>query len=146
MKDIDLSYLAGYIDADGCISLSKNNTMNNAYQLTIAITSTKPKILYWILDLLKVGYVKEIPFYKSQTSWVRGRKQKQYIWRISNRGIRKIIKLLIPFLKTKKRQAELINEYLEISNKRKGKYITEEDRIKKHLIYQEMKILNKRGV
>lgn len=121
MKNIsktDRAYIAGFLDADGSIyaKIKPNKTYKYNYQITQAMvfcqSSSCDYVLKEISNVLNVGYLR----YRNDgiTEYVIGDKK----------SIIKVIKLLLPYLKHKQRQARLMIKILKINIKSKKDLIT----------------------
>ncbi len=142
MNELEWSYLAGYIDADGCISLTKSK--DGHHNISLGVSSINKGILDWILECTGYGKITEVKF--NGNIFHKTRKKKQWLWRTHHNGMRYVLPKILPHLKNKKRQAELTMEFLEICNKTSGRWTSEIDKKRKQEIEREMKILNHRGV
>ncbi len=100
----DAAYIAGILDGEGCISLSKHHcydkNRNTTYHLRVRITNTFPGIMDWIA--LKVGYgnihkKKKYPE-ANRESWE---------WSLSGRRAIAFLNQLYPYLKIKRLQAKV---------------------------------------
>lgn len=121
IKDaVFLSYLAGVIDSDGAIGISRRNNVNNSkgytYREIVQITWKKSEDTLAFVELLKNiygGYVGEHKGgFNKQTTTVR------YSADGKRAGI--IVKDILPYLILKKRQAELVLEMRCIKGVRYG--------------------------
>ena len=139
------AYLAGYIDADGCISLTKDSCKANSVSCSLSISSINRLVLIWIYGLTGHGKVTEVKYYDAQKDWNRRHHRQQWQWRTSNNGMRYVLPHVFPYLKVKKRQARLVMEYLDMARRRRGYKITDDDRKRKKEIIAEMKVINHRG-
>ena len=100
MNKLNLDYIAGFFDGEGCISLSLHG-------LRVILTNTDKKIL------------KEIQAYfnsKGQiTSKIRNSKDKatKPCWQLIywNRQAEKVVVILMPYLRQKRKQAKLALEF-----------------------------------
>jgi hypothetical protein len=116
MKKTDISYIAGFIDADGSITIVKENPnsynrrTNPSYTPSMAAYSTKEEVIIFIQNILGGTY-----------AFRKGRKNKQdgYEWRIGGQQIKENIMMLYPYLKVKKRQAEIILKLISWKEKNK---------------------------
>jgi len=105
MNKTDISYIAGFIDADGSITIVKENPssynrrVNPSYTPCLGAYSTKEEVMIFIQKIFGGKYALR-----------KGRKNKQdgYEWRTGGQQIKKIIIALYPYLKVKKIQAEII--------------------------------------
>jgi hypothetical protein len=116
MKKTDISYIAGFIDADGSITIVKENPSsynrraNPSYTPSMAAYSTKEEVVIFIQNILGGAY-----------SFRKGRKNRQdgYEWRVGGQQIKKNITTLYPYLKVKKKQAEIILELINWKERNK---------------------------
>lgn len=132
LSDIDKAYLAGFIDGEGCICFLKRVWENGErYTPTITIVNTNKEIMDWLSN--------KIPYFNL---YVRaGSKNHKDMYTVETRkqmAIKYILQTILPHLKVKKKQAELMLEY--INNRLGGVY---DSRNRK--IYQQLKELNMRG-
>lgn len=100
MNDINLSYLAGFFDGEGCISIlkySKNSKWNASYFLQAQIGQKYGSTLDWV----KENYGGNVYKKRDQT------------WIVTNFKAYEFIKLLMPYLRYKKPQAELAIKFYE---------------------------------
>ena len=91
---IDLAYVAGYMDGEGCFRANKGN-------LAISITNTYPHILNDIQQL----FGGRVHMKKRQ-----GNGRTTFSFDIYGESAREMARLLLPHLKEKKAQAELVLE------------------------------------
>jgi len=104
IKLTDKAYIAGLVDGEGCITIAKRKNGNKRgkpwyYQPTIAIGNTDRRLL----DFL-------IPLYGG---WITKPKSKEnnkqaYVWFISGKDRKIFLKDIIPYLKAKREQAEIL--------------------------------------
>jgi len=140
LSDIQKGYLSGLIDGEGWVGMTRSiskKSGNYNYVPSIVIGNTHKSIL----DTKEEIGVGNICFRKS-----KNKKHKNvFIWTLSSNPIRAILPQIIPHLKIKKKQAELICQYLELVCKAnireyRSQYFQEVDEI-----YSKIKELNKRG-
>ena len=113
MEDVDLSYIAGQFDADGAIGLYKPNGLYSI-RVSIVLTTQDIETLYWVQSLLGGA------IYKAATSWK---------WNPASRDRERVLRLLLPFLKTKKALAELCIEYFEeLARRGQARGFTQEEK------------------
>ena len=99
---IDLAYIAGFLDGDGSLMLQikkrKDGKSKRRFMCTICFyqDSRHEKPLYWIRKVLGIGYLSRRNDGMSELR-INGFKQ-----------VRDIIKDLLPFIRFKKEQAELL--------------------------------------
>lgn len=111
----DAAYLAGLIDGEGTITLSRRHA-NERRQLVVSISSTEPALVQWALDVSGVGKVTG----KKTTS---PKHAPGLTYSVSNRQALDLLRQLSPYLRSYKRQrAKLaIVHYLALTP-RNGKY------------------------
>lgn len=138
--NLDLNYMAGFCDADGCITMSKiirgGKYKSPEYKTKVIIANTKIKVL----ELFKKEFGGKIQKLKNEKSHHKDR----FLLHITNQQAYKFCKLLKEKLFLKKRQAEIIIKFYEKRIDNKSPLSKEELNRRKKLL-QEMKKLNKRG-
>lgn len=106
----EICYLAGVLDSDGCISISKmkpgkQRTVNPRYVLTMNVVNTSLNLMHWLVE--KFG-----GHFKPRS--VRGPNHRTvYDWWFNNGKCIWILKLVEPFLIVKKQQALLGIDFIE---------------------------------
>lgn len=101
ISKVDLSYLAGIVDGEGCIWVNRTNgegilktcKRGYSYRSGLAIAMTSLELLTWVCSIVELGQIRK---YKK----IKGCKQ---AW---SRQASIFLKVLLPFLKLKKPQAE----------------------------------------
>ncbi len=75
MKDIDLAYIAGLVDGEGCIMITKENRLyteaKHGYRfwLQVKITNTNKAVLEWVKDLFGGSVSQTIGDYSLMVAW-----------------------------------------------------------------------------
>ena len=114
-KRIDLAYIAGFLDGDGSLMLQikKRNDIKNKkrFMLTICFYQDRrnDKVLVWIRKKLGIGYIS---------------RRNDGITELRINGyetVGKLLKTLMPYLKVKKRQAEILIKSSRMLRKSKNK-------------------------
>lgn len=144
LNNEEFAYIAGIIDGDGCIHINKkkgNKERSLNFSLEVTIINTSEKLMNWLFD--KIGG--SLYFEKKRLSpkWKR-----VYRLRISRRQAGFLLEKISPYLVRKKRQAEiglLLRSYTRKKEKGNTRRLTEGEINERHLLYQEMKKLNRRG-
>lgn len=138
--------VAVLIAAEGSLSLIKNNsgTSHPGYQARISVYNTDRALLEWVQDKTRMG---NIPSPQDKKRWLPNAKP-AYIWRVTDlRGVKQICEEILPYLPIKIKQCELILEFIELRQSKFKHWYTHDisygEREKE--IYEEMKILNKKG-
>lgn len=117
-KDLTMSYLAGYIDADGCISFERVNNNRRTKQTAhlrpyVSITTT---CTLNYENLLKIYDEYHIPVHIAiKNNGDLTRRKPVYVFRtIGMQRCKKIIPLIEPYLIGKKQEANLMLEFIDI--------------------------------
>jgi len=133
------AYLAGFIDGEGCITIHKQPP---TYPIYISVTNTKTKIL----ELLATNYGGKITTYAQKLP----NRKPIHRWCVANIQAVKLIKDILPYLRLKKKVAELclllhqtITDYRRRYPACRGTEPSELSR--RFSIYSQVKELNKRG-
>lgn len=95
MTKIEIAYLAGIIDGEGCIRLAKCYSKNaGRLHIRITVANRSLKLVKWL---------------KKKTGWKYNihANSGAFYWRVTSEGARKILKLILPYLVIKKAQAKL---------------------------------------
>lgn len=104
VNDTDLAYIAGYFDGEGCVSVWKRRPaytcISPRHILNIQISSTDKSGLDWINSRFKgkMLYAHNRTKSNSADSWK---------WLVSAKRAADILRLILPYLKLKRREAEL---------------------------------------
>jgi hypothetical protein len=107
------SYFAGAIDADGFISIQKTVRKNKSltprvyYNAKIGLTSSNNRA---VLELLKENFGGSIYSYTPSNPNARP----WSVWQTSDKHARDILVTLLPYFMAKKRQAEIIVDFVNI--------------------------------
>lgn len=102
MTNEEKSYIAGFLDGDGCVmtQLVKHKDYLLGFQIRVSIVfyqkSNHDEILSWLKSMLKFGYLRKRNDGMSEYTIVGPAKVKE------------ILKLLLPFLRLKKKLAEQV--------------------------------------
>lgn len=140
-KDLAIAWLAGMVDADGCISFHRNyqnrRTIRTSHRIPYTqVTTTCTKTAAHLKELYKEL---EIPYHMSIRS--NGGGNRKPVYNINVQGLQrslKIIPLILPYLVTKKREAELVLEFIAI---RQALYNTKKHDPREEAISEEMRQL-----
>lgn len=138
----DEGYLAGLIDGEGCIDLHRRRASKRTeqfefyYVLRIRISNTAKGLIDWLT--IRFGGHSSEQKAKSK-KWKKG-----YIWSIYGAKAKEILLKALPYLKVKKKQAELALVFQSTITygplALKGEIVE----LRKTL-YEEMKKLNRKG-
>jgi hypothetical protein len=144
VKEIDIAYCAGLFDGEGSVSLSihnnnktrKDGLPRNSPMLLLQLSSCDRSVLDWFFDIWQVGHV--IISYRPK----RPEHNVNYSWRVQGQKALLVLKTMLPFLKIKKKQAELAIEYMT-KDRLHGKKIGVEEMMARIDFRNQMIALNK---
>lgn len=140
MDELTKAYIAGFVDGEGCISF---RTRKKYLTPSIEVTNCNPEVLRWLCSLFGGGV------YLCKD--MRPTRKLSYHWTTAGVKALNCIKIIYPYLKIKKPQAELVLSLRRYSNKERDKLgrikgsMTEEDFIQNQQLLTKIHILNKRG-
>lgn len=128
------AYLAGIIDGEGCLRIGHSRTENKFYaRICVGMVEKE------VTDLLKDtfgGYVVEEKLKTGRTI---------YRWNLCNAdGIETALNEISPFLIVKRKQADLLLDYVSVRNTKLNK-ISDEETNRRKEIYLKCQQLNKVG-
>ena len=119
LSDSEAAYIAGFLDADGCITLQvkqrnvKDSRRPVHFHPIVSFANNRIKVLYWIQ--------RKLGGYGILTEKGKSKKQdRSYNLYFSSSVIRWLLPQIAPFLILKRSQAELIINYCSITNNVRG--------------------------
>jgi hypothetical protein len=144
MKDTDLAYIAGLVDGEGYIGFLKKKVQgwNPNHRIRVVITNTDVGIVRWLFDSIPGSTV----FFQDHC-----RKKRIYRWNIQGTKAYEFLRVILPYLRIKKAQAELAIRFIETrtlyvfdktGRKWGEKRIPETEIAMRENLYLEMKKLN----
>lgn len=101
MKKADLAYIAGFIDGEGCISIERNRYAEGKYKKIVSLTVTNTE--EWICQWLKLCWGGRVTLRKME----KVNYLPQWNWVVRRAQAVEVLKAILPYLKIKKRQAEV---------------------------------------
>lgn len=115
LSPTDAAYIAGIIDGEGSISLTRRHKNDNR-QLVISIANTESALLEFIRDAVAAGRI-------TKKRVVSDNHTPSLVYQIENRQAFDLLIQIAPFLKTyKAKRAKLVlDNYIELTP-RNGKY------------------------
>ena len=128
LSELDRAYLAGVIDADGCIGIYRNGT---GTKLILQISSSSTKLMNWLVARLG----KNIITYQPQNP----KRQLVRNWIIRGSEAKAVLAQVSPYLIIKRKQAKLAIEYPIYG---KGQRSNPTMTVIRDSIIDEMKVLN----
>lgn len=139
LTERQIGYHAAAIDSEGTISIGRQNKNKNIYILKICIYNTNMPFLKYLRFTSGLGSIYSRPR--------EGNRKPIWSWQISKYEIKDYLEAIIDSLIIKKQQAKLMLEFLPLVKDFHSQWnpIPLENIIHRELIWEEMKILNKRG-
>jgi hypothetical protein len=115
LTEAQAAYLAGIVDGEGTITLTRRNTYRQRY-LTLTISNCEVRLLEYVLKLIGVGRITTKRTYNDNHSTA-------YTYQISSKQALDVIGAITPFLKTYKRKRAVLalSCYTKLTP-RNGKY------------------------
>ncbi len=109
MSLTDAAYIAGLIDGEGTVTLSRR-LQNENRQLVVSISNTERPLLEYALNTIGAGKITGKRIYQAHHT-------PNYTYTISNRQALALLEQILPFLKTYKvKRAEIIfNDYIRLT-------------------------------
>jgi len=106
MKQTDIAYIAGLMDGEGCIRIKKEKAYacqdrkTPGYHASVQIKMVEEGAIRFVRDMLGGWY------YRQKSSVKNGRPL--YCWQSSDRQAETILKTILPYLRVKHDQADLV--------------------------------------
>lgn len=153
MKREDVLYLAGFVDGEATIGITKARKKFPYkeggffdYRPHIGISNTNEAIIRWVKDTTGVGYIFSRPPFPPRKG--------QWIWQATGRQAALLITELCPFLRVKKEIALLVTLFYSILDAQhrermkggQGTPVKKEHWEIREAFYLDAKKLNKKGV
>jgi hypothetical protein len=139
------AWVAGVVDADGYVRFTKSTNKSvpsRGFRWLVAmqVSSVYREFLNLFKEIVGYGSVS-----KSWINQKRGKEQPYCKFSMSSDGLRKVLPRIIPYLTIKKKRAELVLEALSMLKRgRQPNHKETDEKLEK--IYQQVKVLNRRGL
>lgn len=112
LTETELAYIAGIIDGEGTISLSRNKALHSLtgyrFQPRLTIANSNLELIHWLRERLSLGK----PCVITSHSW-RANKP-VYVCSMMSFRVIGLLKQILPYLIVKKEQAKLVMKYGEL--------------------------------
>jgi len=136
LKDTDAAYLAGILDSDGHIGLIRRaRTWKKCPERTHYL---RPIVQIGQAKMIMLDHIKEVT---GEGSLSINKQKHFYNLRFYTTSLKWILPQLLPYLVVKKRQAEIVVEFIERC-KYQGKELTDEEMAKREALAAEIRYLN----
>lgn len=121
----DFAYLAGFIDAECCLSISKHKPKdrpNNVYKIYLKCNNTKFPVFKWLSDRFggQFTFINRLNTQKSRKN--------QIMWTLSGKALSKLLPRIYPYLRYKKPVCEQLIKFYDTTLTNGGARHTEEFR------------------
>ncbi len=135
----EIWYTAAVLDCEGFVGI-RRDTLHNSYRALINVTQ---KDYEWLQKLQKMwhGHINEEPRARAEHARV-------WVWATYGEDLMHLLNTTKPYLKLKQAQAELCLRLQYRIDNRIGMpngSMTKEERETRHLLYQQCKLLNRKG-
>lgn len=143
LKDTDAAYIAGILDGEGCISITfrepreVSREKNSQVMIQVRVAMTDYETIKWLAEV--TGSADKVFYYASKVTHHKDR----WTWAPTLAQAYEIISQCLPYMKTKKRQAEI---FLELVDIRRASTRSYRDWDSQFALVSENMALNKRGV
>lgn len=142
MSERDLSYIAGIIDGEGCISICSTNpskeTQTPSHWCLINVTNTDYRLISYLQSYFKAGSI--------STRKSKGNRKEAYSWVVNGSNAMRVAEELLPYLLLKKEQAELLIELQKHKNLKKYRKTPADVLNYRRDLESRIRLLNYRGV
>jgi len=101
MKKVDLAYIAGIIDGEGCVAIERAKYAEGKYKriVSLSVTNTEEWICQWLKFCWGGRVTPQQPRKKNYLP--------QWNWVIRRAKATEVLEAILPYLKLKKQQAEV---------------------------------------
>ena len=145
LTNFQVAYLAGFVDADGCISITKRTDKEykrgHSFYCNVRIVNTNKEMIEWVKERTELGSIQ-------QRTDPNPRHKVRYEWKISGQNAFNLCVMLQPFLRVKAEQAKILIEFhrLKKDNHKTGRNgVPKEKWDKMEALRDRISRLNKRG-
>lgn len=154
--EVDKAYIAGIFDGEGTIGIYKHKSKDSAkrrgyvYETTLYVVNTDKQLI----ELMYSYFGGNMRTRKKQ----KENHKTSYAWNISGSKVINVLEIILPYLRLKKRQGELLIEFQKIKDSLKMFFIKNPNNYNRpcaygkiytprmHKIYKEIRKMNKRGI
>lgn len=147
MKPTDTAYIAGIVDGEGSIAVSRTTTNKSAkgcrrgfaYRANLSVAMTDRDLLEWMRGITGVGQIctKKVDPSRHKPAWT---------WSVWSVEASVLLAEILPYLRTKKRQAENLIAFQKEMRYPGSKGLSDAEWDFRELRYLDSKTLNKRGI
>jgi hypothetical protein len=139
MQDTDLAWMAGIIDGEGCITITRRSGPRHVNSLYLRIANTNETMILRITELFRGAKV----YYSVDK---RPQNKPVYIWQKSGKPAAEILKQVFPYLVAKRAQAEIAIAFTALPRVKYPKGGTPADLVgQRKVLYDKIRVLNQVG-
>lgn len=143
--ELELAWIAGIIDGEGCIDLRKTEypSGNNSYQPIISVEMTHKETIYRLQELFNLGSI----YYRSR----KANHKNAYNWTVCSDNAFYVAKLIKDYVFTKLEQINLLLEFEEKCVCKSGRWNRRDNHLPAEIldlmqmIYLDIRKLNLKG-
>lgn len=157
MSKLTAAYIAGFVDGEGYIGITKDNSRRNYrrtdfYKAVVKVANTNKEIIQWLKDSFggTLYYRK-----RDNDNW-----KNALCWTLEGKNLIPFIDKIYPYLRVKKKQAEIVKKFRKTFKKGSYSYIKRDARnggtfvsttlnkdVVQHreALYKQIRELNKKG-
>lgn len=146
-REGDLGYLAGLIDGEGCIAVTRTaperipGAVSVSHSIKVIITNTNRDLIDWLCGMSDTAMAK-IRDPNFRPGW-----KACWNWQISGPNAETFLRTIHPFLRIKRPQADLCLELRDLGrHKWQGRRLDPAVVARREEIFLQVKALNKRGL
>lgn len=142
LTETEKAYIAGFLDADGCVGISRNKSRSKAYEwdyaLRVMIINSDFEFIKWLKEKTGIGTA-----YESKKAF-KPNWSPVHRWQATADKGRQILEQLLPYLIVKKYRSEMCLKLPKTKNCKCGR--TLEQYQEQETLFYQLKKLNKRGL
>lgn len=144
MSKLQAAYLAGIIDGEGYVGIMKMRKGNKSKWCYKNDYAYVPVIKIAMIDKELITWLKESYGGNFETRKARPNARESYCWTARKSKVNDILQKVYPYLRVKKKHAEIIFKY-QNTNNGAGHPISEENWAKRDKLFKELRQLTKKG-
>ena len=143
LTDIEAAYIAGLIDGEGCLAIIRQKNSNcrggYAYRCGLRFANSNQAIVEWLAEKVGTGCV------KAHQPKMRNSKC-QRCWDIWGDDAAALTQRLLPYLRIRRPQADLLLSFQAALKRREGPTLTDQELAFREACYHQSRSLNQRGL
>jgi hypothetical protein len=136
--EVQLAYIAGLMDGEGGIGIYRKQNRGGKepnYSVLVKITNTDKAVLLWVKQVTGVGYIVQ------KETKNPAKDSPCWDWKLRKSEISVLFPFLLPYLRVKKRHAELVLEFLALYTSRGRQEVSSDISIERAAIHEEIREL-----